>query len=51
MASYPERLNLNFDTLHKDFDAILIKRNIEVLNGASDFKHAQILHNLAYYIE
>ena len=23
MASYPERPNLNFDILHKDFDAIL----------------------------
>ena len=23
MASYPERPNLNFDALHKDFDAIL----------------------------
>ena len=23
MASYPERPNLNFDVLHKDFEAIL----------------------------
>ena len=23
MASYPERADLNFDILHKDFDAIL----------------------------
>ena len=25
MASYPEEANLNFDILHKDFDAILSK--------------------------
>ena len=25
MTSYPERPNLNFDILHKDFDAILSK--------------------------
>ena len=49
MASYPERPNLNFDILHKDFDAIRnIKRDIEILNRASDFQNAQILHNLTY---
>ena len=47
MASYPERPNLNFDILHKDFDAVY-KRDIETLNRASDFQNAQILHNLAY---
>ena len=44
MASYPERPNLNFDILYKDFDAILS----ETLNRTSDFENAQILHNLAY---
>ena len=47
MASYPEGANLNFDILHKDFDAILRKIS-KFLSRASVFENAQILHNLAY---
>ena len=49
MASYAERVNLNFDILHKDFDAIL--RKIKILNLASLFENPQIWHKLAYQIE
>ena len=45
MTSYPERPNLNFHILHKNFDAIT--RDITILNRASNFENAKILHDLA----
>ena len=39
MASYPERVTVNFDILHKD---------VKILNRATVFENPQILHKLAY---